>query len=255
MTSLVGARPTVVFFDVGGTLIEVSPSIGHVYAEACRRRGARVDPDSVQAAFDRAWVTLSSQVPSGRDRYSLFPGGESEWWARVTRHAFDQCDVPEACRPPAEELRATFARAEAWRVYPEAVEALSDLARRGIRLGVISNWDSRLPALLSALGLNAHFECVVSSAAAGYEKPHPAIFHAGLQALGVEPSRALHVGDRLEEDYEGAIGAGLQALLVDRRAGAMPREEVSRWNGWDKGWGNGADLVADLAEAVQRIAG
>ena len=160
-----------IFFDVGGTLLEVSPSVGHVYAEACGRLGGSVHPGDVQQAFDHAWVTLSAEVPSGADRYRVFDGGESAWWERLSAMAFDRCGVAHHHRPAVDDLRSVFARAEAWRVYPEVEEALESLRARGVRLGVISNWDSRLPALLSTLGLREPFDVLVYSAAAGYEKP------------------------------------------------------------------------------------
>ena len=238
---------TVVFFDVGGTLIEVSPSVGHVYSAACGQLGAQVEPATLQRAFDRAWVELGKSVPRGANRYDIYPGGETEWWERVSSFAFDHCSVPVSQRPSVDALRAVFARADAWRLYPETHEVLEDLRARGCRLGVISNWDSRLPGLLGTLGLAAHFDAVITSAGAGVEKPHPAIFTAAMKALSAEPSRSVHVGDRLDEDYTGARQAGLRALLLNRNS-ANPsfQDEVGRW-------GNPRDLVVDLREALQRI--
>ncbi|HKY31307.1 MAG TPA: HAD-IA family hydrolase [Candidatus Polarisedimenticolia bacterium] len=236
-----------VFFDVGGTLVEVSPSIGHVYAAACAARGAAVEAPALQRAFDAAWVALSAEVPPGRDRYALFDGGERGWWERVCGHAFDACGVPAGRRPPVDELRDAFARPEAWRIYPEVREVLDRLRGLGLRLGVISNWDSRLPALLDVLGLTGWFESLVYSAAAGYEKPHAAIFGAALASLGVDPSRAVHIGDRLEEDYSGARAVGMRAILVDRSAG----RERSMAAG---PLGDARHVVADLRPAVALIA-
>ena len=237
----------VVFFDVGGTLLDVSPSIGHVYAGACAERGARVEPSDIQIAFDNAWVALSAEVPRGADRYSMLPGGEEEWWERISSKAFELCGVAAEHRPAVADLRAMFARREAWRIYPETRAVLKGLQARGLRLGVISNWDSRLPALLASLDLSAHFETLVYSAAAGFEKPHPAIFKSALAAFGVDPAHAVHVGDRLEEDYAGARAAGLNALLVRREpVGPDLRDGVRLW-------GDERDLVADLSAAGERI--
>ena len=238
---------TVVFFDVGGTLIEVSPSVGHVYAAACGRLGAKVEADTLQRAFDKAWVELGRVVPRGANRYQIYPGGETEWWERVSAFAFDYCAVPVSQRPTVDALRSVFTHADAWRLYPETHEVLDELRRRGCRLGVISNWDSRLPGLLATLGLAGHFDSVVTSAMAGVEKPHPAIFAAAVDALGADPERAVHIGDRLDEDYHGARQAGLRALLLNRvPANPSLTDEVGRW-------GNPRDLVVDLREALQRI--
>ena len=238
-----------VFFDVGGTLMEVSSSVGEIYASACRRLGASVEGAQVQQAFERAWVTLSADVPAGRNRYALLPGGEEDWWKRISSLAFDLCAVPADQRPPIAQLRETFAQPAAWRIYPEAVASLEALAAAGLRLGVISNWDSRLPALLARLDLDGHFEAVICSAQVGCEKPDRRIFETALQALGVPASEALHIGDRPEEDYHGARAAGLRALALDRSAnGSALREAVARG-------GHDGDVVTDLREAVARILG
>jgi putative hydrolase of the HAD superfamily len=243
----VGARA--VFFDVGGTLMEVSSSVGEIYASACRRLGASVEGADVQKAFERAWVAMSADVPAGSNRYELAPGGEEAWWGRISSMAFDLCAVPAGQRPPIAQLRDVFAQPSAWRVYPEAVESIEALVSAGLRLGVISNWDSRLPALLARLGLDGHFEAVICSAQVGCEKPDRRIFETALRALGVRPDEALHIGDRAEEDYHGARAAGLRALALDRSSnGAALREAVAR--GGDDG-----DVVTDLRQAVARILG
>ncbi|GMU63981.1 MAG: hypothetical protein AMXMBFR36_02550 [Acidobacteriota bacterium] len=98
--------------------------------------------------------------------------------------------------------------------------ALAALGEAGVRLAVISNFDERLPRLLERLDLASQFEVIVWSQAVGVEKPHPRIFETALERLGVAPARALHVGDRAREDVEGALGAGLAALRIDRAGDA-----------------------------------
>jgi HAD superfamily hydrolase (TIGR01549 family) len=58
---------------------------------------------------------------------------------------------------------------------------------------------------------------VVTSAGAGARKPDPEIFAAALELAGCEPGEALHVGDTPEEDLDGALAAGIPALLIDRQ--------------------------------------
>jgi len=50
---------------------------------------------------------------------------------------------------------------------------------------------------------------VVTSAQAGAPKPDPAVFTLALELLGVQPSRALHVGDS-DADEAGGSAAGMQ---------------------------------------------
>ena len=73
----------------------------------------------------------------------------------------------------------------------------------------MSNWDVGLAEQLERIGADHFFSTVVTSAEAGAAKPDPAAFRLALQRLGVEPARALHVGDEAE-DEEGAAAAGMR---------------------------------------------
>jgi HAD superfamily hydrolase (TIGR01509 family) len=99
-----------------------------------------------------------------------------------------------------------------------ALEMLAALQARGLRLGVISN--TLQPARfmddhLAHNGLLAFFPARVYSSELRLAKPHPAIFRAALDALGVAPGRAVMVGDRLEADIAGAQGVGMKAVLIE----------------------------------------
>jgi putative hydrolase of the HAD superfamily len=89
-----------------------------------------------------------------------------------------------------------------------------------MRLGIISNWDSRLRALLNALALANEFETVVISCEAGVEKPDRAIFERALANLGLSPHEAFHIGDDRISDFEGPRAAGMAAALVVRKGPA-----------------------------------
>jgi putative hydrolase of the HAD superfamily len=89
---------------------------------------------------------------------------------------------------------------------PGALEAVGRLRARGLALCVVSNWDCGLAEQLAALGLELP---VVTSAEAGAAKPDPRIFRVALELLGVDPGRALHVGDS-PEDERGARAAGMR---------------------------------------------
>jgi HAD superfamily hydrolase (TIGR01509 family) len=57
---------------------------------------------------------------------------------------------------------------------------------------------------------------VVTSAEVGAPKPHPRVFERALAIAGVAPSEALHVGDKVDNDVEGAAAAGVRVVLVQR---------------------------------------
>ena len=109
------------------------------------------------------------------------------------------------------EFVEDFVGSLVFEAVPGAHEVLETLSLRGIRLAVVANWDCALPEHLASAGLDGWFDSVVTSARAGAAKPDPAVFALALSELGVEPIRALHVGDE-PIDEQGALGAGLRFL-------------------------------------------
>lgn len=126
----------------------------------------------------------------------------------------------EAPLPP-DDFVPAFMDAIVFRLADGADGALAKLRAAGLSLACVANWDVSLHSHLRRLGVEGRFEVVLSSAEAGAEKPDPRIFHLALDRLGVEASRALHVGDE-EADRDGARAAGLAfepaplATLPDR---------------------------------------
>lgn len=100
--------------------------------------------------------------------------------------------------------------------YPDAAPALKALRESGRRLAIVSNWDCSLADWLEPAGLTGLVDCVVTSAATGAAKPDPVIFRTALELLGAEKAGAVHVGDSLAKDIEGAREAGIRAIFVAR---------------------------------------
>jgi putative hydrolase of the HAD superfamily len=191
--------------DVGGTLIQPWPSVGHVYAEVAADHGCGpVDPAILNSRFIEAWR-------SRRDFEHSHQG-----WSKLVDATF----VGLVDRRPSESffpaLYERFADPAAWKIHDDVPPALDELASRGLPMAAVSNWDERLRPLLKALNLDGYFEAVLVSCELYFAKPSNVIFEHALRKLGVAPGDALHVGDSELEDMEGARGAGMQAMLIDR---------------------------------------
>ena len=199
-----------VTFDVGGTLIQPWPSVGHVYAEVAARRGhSHVQPEGLNRQFADAWRRKKGFDHSRRA------------WAAVVQETFAGILDETAVGELFSDLYDRFRKPDAWRVFDDVQPTLERLRRHPLKLGVISNWDERLRPLLAQLRLDAYFESVVVSLEAGYAKPACEIFQQAVSRLGVPASSILHVGDSFGEDIVGAQSAGLKGLLLDRK-GASP---------------------------------
>ena len=211
-------RPQVVFFDAVGTLFGVRGSVGEIYRDIAADFGV-TDPD-VADALNRAFGEAFRAAPR-----AAFPGiaaaeiptRERAWWREVVAETFVGAGVRvtdfEAFFAAA---FAHFATAAPWELYPEAIAALTQLQAAGIELGIISNFDSRLPRVLTALGIAPFFRSVTVSTLTGAAKPDEKIFQTALCEHAASPEKAWHIGDSRKEDWEGARAARLQAIWLVR---------------------------------------
>lgn len=132
-------------------------------------------------------------------------------------------DVLRTGRPLAEVEEALLA-ALRFEAFPEVPSALDDLRAAGCRLVVCSNWDVSLRDVLRDTGLAELVDGVVTSAEEGVAKPDPALFARALAVAGVGRADALHAGDSVAEDVEGARAAGIRPVLVARDGGPSPAD-------------------------------
>ncbi|MBK6797734.1 MAG: HAD-IA family hydrolase [Acidobacteria bacterium] len=204
-----------VFFDAAGTLFDVKDSVGEIYSSFARQYGADPNPQMIQADFVRYF---SQQPPLAFERgMADIRRNELErnWWRLIVESVFAGHPIRQFDQF-FDELFEYFRTGDAWRLYDDVLPTLLKLKKNGIGLGVISNFDSRLPDLLSNLGIFDLFDSVHISSCEGAAKPDPVIFISALGFHKIKPEEAIHVGDSLREDFEGAQSAGLSAVLIDR---------------------------------------
>ncbi|MBV9774861.1 MAG: HAD-IA family hydrolase [Gemmatimonadetes bacterium] len=222
-----------ILFDAGNTLVWLDhPFI----VRLLREHGVESSEEEIVAAEYGAKRLLDEMIRRGEV-------GTDETRGRVFfQEIFRQIGMDDALFPSvAKRLYARHAERNLWgNVRERTAEALEELRGRGYRLGVISNADGRVDALLESVGLRSYFDFVIDSAVVGVEKPDPRIFRMALDRMGVEPEEALYVGDIYEIDVVGARGAGMRAVLVD---------PLGRWTELD------CDRIAAVSELPEWLEG
>ena len=88
---------------------------------------------------------------------------------------------------------------------------LERLRSRGLRVAAVGNTPAATEALLAP-----HVDVLGSSESWGVSKPEPAFFTRLVEAVGLEPAEIAYVGDRVDNDVEPALAAGLVAVHVRR---------------------------------------
>ena len=214
----------VVFLDAVGTLFKVKGSVGGIYSRIARSYGVETDSDSLEHMFAAAFRGKLAATPG------VVATSEEEkfWWHEIVREVFGSRMSGSHLDAYFHEVFEFFRRAQAWELYEDTLDALETLKQGAYRIGIISNFDSRLNDLLQDLRIADYFDRVVLSWQTGAAKPDLRIFQTALEKMHVRGTEALHIGDSSPEDYQGARRAGMHAILLDRSGMEPARPYVAR---------------------------
>jgi putative hydrolase of the HAD superfamily len=211
---MIAPMPTrAILLDALGTLVALESPAPALAALLRERHGLEVDPADAGRALRAEMGYYRQQCIRASDAAALAEL-RLECAALVAREL--------ALELPPGELVPTLLASLRFAAFPDAPDALARWRAAGLRLVVASNWDVSLHDVLAATGLAPLLDGVVTSAEAGASKPAPALFAAALAVAGTAASDALHVGDSLAEDVEGARAAGIDAVWLQRAPDGAP---------------------------------
>lgn len=213
---------TTVFFDLYNTLVRFDPPPEYLQQEACRSLGIEVDVELVRSGYiaaDRLMAEQNAVIPintlSRDERRSFF----GKYEQIILQASGIEVTAPEAL----DIFRSVQRIPKGLAVFPDTLSCLRDLRQRKMSVGLITNMDESIAgrgdvdSVCTNLGIRQFFDVVVTSTYAGVAKPDPAIFEIGVDALEASAAQSVHVGDQLLSDVQGAEGAGLVPVLLDRQ--------------------------------------
>jgi putative hydrolase of the HAD superfamily len=153
------------------------------------------------------------------------PGNAERWWEAVEdliAKALAGAGIERAeCAELARATRARFIDPTVgWRLFDDAVPALTAMTNAGWTNVVVSNHVPELADLVSGIGLDVHFDRVFTSALVGFDKPNPEFFRH-VARIYDDPDEVWMVGDNPVADIAGAEAVGHQAILVRTSASNM----------------------------------
>jgi len=208
-----------VFFDSAGTLFHTREPAGLSYAKIAQRFGVEADQRQVITSFRHAFAAAPGLAFGPGHEPAELRQLERDWWRHLVKATFVGIADFTDFEAYFDALFAFFADPANWTCDPDAPALLVALRESGIELGVISNFDYRIYAILEALGLSRYFASITISSEVGYAKPSPEIFRMALARHKFPADEALHVGDSEALDVAGARAAGVAVALIDPQTG------------------------------------
>jgi putative hydrolase of the HAD superfamily len=178
---------------------------------------------------------------------------EKTYWDAYHRSRQDQSDLRSVMaelfgldRSELHDRARPYLKYAAHQLYPDVKPTLRELSRR-YKLGLVANQDENVLEALRRDGLIDYFDVLGLAKAAGAMKPDPRIWQYALHQAGVDPSRAVHIGNRLDSDVRPAKGLGMRTIwLLRGEAPSTPSVEQL---------GEPDAVVTSLADAPAVIAG
>ena len=216
----------VIFFDAVGTLFCVRGGVGQIYWDLAKDYGVQTTPAAIDQAFSEVFPSMPPLAFSGvpLEEIRLL---EKLWWSKLVKAVFDRLGGLERFNSYFDSVFNFFSAGEAWEVYPETIQVLEKIKSCGTRMGIISNFDSRIFGVLDDLGLSKFFDSVHISSREGAAKPDGRIFKTALDHYQIRPDQAVHVGDNLKEDFGGAQFIGIFPIYLNRNFDIVPGNVVS----------------------------
>jgi putative hydrolase of the HAD superfamily len=210
-----------VFLDAGNTLLAPWPSFeGRLVAVASEHgvsfQEAEAQAATMAAAREAEWPTDWTD-----------PATQYEFWSGFYLDVLDRLGHQSDREALVDALYRSFSDPASYRLYDDVLPALASLAARGLKLGVISNFEPWLEEVLRREGVLPLLSALAISGVLGVAKPDPEIFRAALKQAEVAPSAAIHVGDHPEVDGTAARAVGITPVLIDRY-GRLPLEAGPR---------------------------
>jgi putative hydrolase of the HAD superfamily len=203
--------PEALLVDALGTLLALEPPAPRLQKVLMSRFGVPISDRDAERATAAEIAYYRSHFDEGKDEATL---------AELRRRCAEAMGaaLPSKARAglDSDALVSVLLQSLEFSVYDDVWPALDALRGRDLRLVVVSNWDVSLADVLKRVGLANRFDGIVTSSEVGARKPAAAIFQRALRLAAVTPDRAVHIGDSLLEDVEGARAAGVDAFLLRR---------------------------------------
>ncbi|MEZ0447318.1 HAD family hydrolase [Cellulomonas sp. ICMP 17802] len=207
-----------VLFDIDDTLVDTRGAFVHALSGVARRWL----PDLPAERHDELVTVWRADVGGHYAAYTRGDVGYTEQRMARANELHERFGGPALDDDGFARWDRTF-EAEfsgAWFAHPDVDAVVDRLLDAGLAVGALSNASVAYQTRkLEHAALLDRVPMLVGVDTLGFGKPHPQTFLEACRRLGTEPERTAYVGDELDVDAVGAVGAGLIGVWLDRPDG------------------------------------
>ena len=213
-----------IFFDAVGTLFKVKGSVGDIYANVAKNYGVKLSANDLNDSFKTVFKNAPPLCFPGVSPKNLFVY-EKNWWQNLVEKIIpiNTFSSNDQFNEFFETLFNVFAKGSSWELFPDTHPTLNGLKEIGIRMGIISNFDSRLLKILDELKISTFFEKVICSTKIGFAKPQLEIFQKAMPN-DLTPDQIAMVGNELKIDILPANQFQMSGIWLNRKG--YPTKEI-----------------------------
>ncbi len=223
-----------ILFDVYGTLATWSPDRYVIHSRAASQFGINVTKEGIDAGYAVAEAYMTHENTKTPIRQMTMTERD-QFFAKFEQLVLQGCGIDVDLELADKIWQAVAAQEYEMVLYDDVLPNLDALRASGYVVGIVSNVPSGGSELSDQLGLSDSIDFAVTSSEVGCEKPDPRVFTEALRrANDTPPNAALMVGDQIETDINGAIGAGIQPVLLDRNNNHPNFDQHPRINSLDE---------------------
>jgi putative hydrolase of the HAD superfamily len=198
-----------VVFDWFGTLASWAHGAPTNYVDVLGRHGYEVDPAILEDYVIRWDGVDHSEHSIDRETYLA-------WTRSRLLGLAGELGIAEEIRSALVDELLSSDREPAMATFPETAAVLEEVRDEGYAVAICSNWGWDLEPVLEEVGIHHLVDVPITSAQAGYRKPHPGIYTTTLGRLGVNAADAIFVGDSWAPDVLGPVAYGMTAVHIVR---------------------------------------
>jgi putative hydrolase of the HAD superfamily len=213
-----------VIFDAVGTILCPGRPIATVYQSYAARYGIEADPQLLLKRFLEAFRRSDKADEANQLRVS--EASEQQRWREIVGFAFQEFRDAPWFEELFQSLFAHYALPSSWQLYDDVTTCWRTLQTAGLRVGIGSNYDSRLTSVVAGHPTLAANDGLFISSLVGYRKPSVEFYRTIERNWQLAPEQLLMIGDDVDNDYDGGLAAGWQVVLIDRADRFANRQSV-----------------------------